>query len=60
MAVSLPAAADEVIFDDLIVQGSQCVGLGCEEGVDFQFDTLRLSSDNPLIRFQDTSSSAQC
>jgi len=59
MAVSLPAAADQVILDDLIILGSQCVGLGCEADVDFQFDTLRLRSDNPLIRFQDTSSSAQ-
>jgi autotransporter adhesin len=55
---SIQAMADQVINDDLIVQGSQCVGLGCGEGEVFDFDTLKLKSDNPLIRFVDTSSSA--
>lgn len=55
---SFPAVADQVINDDLIVNGSQCVGFGCEEGEVFDFDTLKLKSDNPQIRFQDTSSTA--
>jgi hypothetical protein len=52
------AAADEVILDDLIVDGSLCVGLEC--GIDevFDFDTIKLKSDAPRIRFQDTSSTS--
>ncbi len=54
---SFQAAADEVISDDLIVNGSECVGFGCAEGEIFGFDTLKLKSDNPQIRFVDTSNS---
>ena len=50
--------ADEVINDDLIVGGSMCVGLGCADGEDFLFDTIRLISDNPQISFEDTSTAA--
>jgi hypothetical protein len=50
--------ADEVIVDDLIIDGSICVGLGCVADEEFGFDTVRLVSDNPLIRFQDTSTTA--
>lgn len=50
--------ADEVILDDLIVDGSMCVGLGCVADDNFGFDTIRLVSDNPQIRFQDTSSTS--
>ena len=53
-----PVMADEVISDDLIVNGSTCVGLGCVADEDFGFDTIRLISDNPQIRFVDTSISA--
>ena len=64
LAFSLPAAADEVILDDLIVlgdgfdTGGVCVGGGCEDGEVFDFDSLKLKSSDPLIRFVDTSSSA--
>tara|TARA_R110002095_G_C4225880_1_gene237544 strand:+ start:881 stop:1420 length:540 start_codon:yes stop_codon:yes gene_type:complete len=50
--------ADEVIADDLIVQGSLCAGVDCVEDVDFGFDTLKLQSASPQIVFQDTSSSS--
>ena len=50
--------ADEVILDDLIVDGSICIGLGCVADEEFGFDTIRLVSDNPQIRFQDTSNTA--
>lgn len=52
---SQQAAADEVILDDLIVDGSLCVGLECTSGEVFDFDTIKLKSDAPRIRFQDTS-----
>src|ERR1043165_6075913 len=52
------AAADQVIADDLIVQGSTCVGLDCVNNESFGFDTLRLKENNTRIKFQDTSTSA--
>ena len=50
--------ADQVILDDLIVDGSTCIGQDCVNGESFGFDTLRLKENNLRIKFQDTSSSA--
>lgn len=52
------ARADQVIADDLIVDGSLCVGLDCVNGESFGFDTLRLKENNLRIKAQDTSASA--
>jgi hypothetical protein len=52
------AAADFVIADDLIVQGSACVGLDCVNNESFGFDTIRLKENNTRIKFDDTSTSA--
>ncbi len=49
---------DDVIPDDLIVQGSACVGLDCVNGEAFGFDTIRLKENNTRIQFDDTSTSA--
>ena len=43
-----PANADQVINDDLIVVGSECVGFDCASGEVFGFDTLRLKENNLL------------
>ena len=56
--VAMPAAADQVILDDLIVDGSICVGLDCVNGESFGFDTLRLKENNLRIRAVDTSSTS--
>jgi endosialidase-like protein len=56
--VSLRAMPDDVIPDDLIVQGSACVGLDCVNGESFSFDTIRLKENNTRISFNDTSTSA--
>ncbi len=53
-----PSFADQVILDDLIVDGSICVGIDCANGESFGFDTLRLKENNLRIKFQDTSTSA--
>ncbi len=53
-----PAPRDQVILDDLIVDGSICAGLDCVNGESFGFDTLRLKENNLRIKFQDTSTSA--
>lgn len=52
------AHADQQILDDLIVDGSICVGQDCVNGESFGFDTIRLKENNLRIRFQDTSNSA--
>ncbi len=46
---------DQVIADDLIVQGSDCVGLDCVNSESFGFDTIRLKENNTRIKFEDTS-----
>ena len=49
---------DQVIADDLIVQGSICAGLDCVNNEDFGFDTIRVKENNTRIQFDDTSTSA--
>ena len=51
-------AKDQVILDDLIVDGSACIGVDCVNGESFGFDTLRLKENNLRIKFDDTSASA--
>jgi hypothetical protein len=46
---------DQVIADDLVVQGSTCSGLDCINNEDFGFDTLRVKENNTRIQFFDTS-----
>jgi len=53
-----PVVNDQVIPDDLIVQGSECVGLDCVNNENFGFDTIRLKENNTRIHFDDTSTSA--
>jgi len=57
-ALSTAAYADQQILDDLIVDGSICVGQDCVNGESFGFDTLRLKENNLRIKAQDTSNSA--
>ena len=54
----MPQFVDQVFMDDLIVQGSTCVGFDCDNGESFGFDTQRLKENNLRIKFQDTSNSA--
>jgi len=49
------ANLDQVIPDDLIVQGSACIGLDCVNNESFGFDTIRLKENNTRIKFEDTS-----
>jgi hypothetical protein len=50
-------AADNVVLDDQIVDGSLCVGMDCINGENFGFDTFRLKENNLRIHFEDTSNS---
>jgi hypothetical protein len=52
------AHADFVINDDLIVDGSACIGFDCVNGEVFSFDTIRLKENNLRIKFDDTSVAA--
>lgn len=51
-------AADQVILDDLIVRGNECLGTDCVNNESFGSDTLRIKTLTPRIKFDDTSSSA--
>ena len=53
-----PTTKDQVINDDLIVDGSACIGFDCVNGESFGFDTLRLKENNLRIHADDTSNSA--
>ena len=53
--LSLGVMPDDVVPDDQIVQGSECVGLDCVNGEVFGFDTIRLKENNTRIQFDDTS-----
>lgn len=54
----IDAIADQQILDDLIVDGSACIGVDCVNGESFGFDTIRLKENNLRIKFYDTSTSA--
>jgi hypothetical protein len=51
-------ALAQVIAQDLITQGSLCVGIDCTSTESFGFDTIRLKENNLRIKFDDTSTSA--
>ena len=52
------AVMAQVFTQDVVVQGSQCIGVDCSSSPSFGFDTLRLKENNLRIKFDDTSSSA--
>jgi hypothetical protein len=49
---------DIVHLDDVIIDGSLCVGFDCVNGESFGFDTIRLKENNLRIKFDDTSTAA--
>jgi hypothetical protein len=57
LLISSSSYSDQVILDDLIVVGSVCAGSGCTDTEVFNFDTAVFKSDDPVVRFQDTSAS---
>ncbi len=50
---------DQVILDDLIVDGSICVGQDCVNGESFGFDTSRLQETTLRVRAVDASATAR-
>ncbi len=57
-AGSTVSIADQVILDDLIVDGSACIGQDCVNGESFGFDTIRLKENNLRIKAEDTSTTS--
>jgi hypothetical protein len=53
-----PRPNDQVIADDLIVQGNICAGSDCLNNEVFSFENLLLKANNTRIRFDDTSATA--
>ncbi|MEK6372659.1 MAG: hypothetical protein AABO58_08180 [Acidobacteriota bacterium] len=53
-----PKPLDQVYADDIIVQGSACIGLDCVNNESFGFDTIRMKENNTRIKFEDTSTGA--
>ena len=51
------AMADDVIADDIIVQGKACIGVPCVNGESFGTGTLRLKDTETRIDFIDTNTS---
>jgi hypothetical protein len=51
----LSGAMDIVHADDVIIDGSLCVGNDCYSGLEFGFDTIVLMENNLRIFFDDTS-----
>ncbi len=50
--------AAQVFVQDVVIQGSNCVGIDCVSSESFGFDTIRLKENNLRLKFQDTSASA--
>ncbi|MEO0778223.1 MAG: tail fiber domain-containing protein [Bacteroidota bacterium] len=48
----------QVFADDVVAQGSLCVGIDCTTSESFGFDTQRFKENNLRINFDDTSASA--
>ena len=49
---------DQMVPDDLIVDGKGCIGLGCANGEGFGAEALRLKQSLVRLRFEDTSAAA--
>jgi hypothetical protein len=56
--LTLAPTKDFLINDDLIVDGSACIGFDCVNGESFGFDTIRVKENNLRIKFDDTSVAA--
>ena len=52
------AHAAQVYNTDLVVKGSECLGIDCEDAPAFGYDTLVFKENNLRIYFEDTSSTS--
>ncbi len=52
------AHAANLILDNQIIQGNECIGMDCSTSESFGFDSLRFKENNLRIHIDDTSSSS--
>ena len=57
-ALDIVTAPDQMVTDDLIVDGKGCIGLGCTNNESFGAEALRLKQSVVRLRFEDTSTQA--
>lgn len=57
-APRVTAAPDQIVPDDLIVDGKGCIGLGCSNNEVFGAEALLLKQSVVRLRFEDTSAQA--
>lgn len=55
LGLAVEGLADQVIPDDLVIQGDLCAGLDCLGDYPFNGNTVALRENNTRIRFEDTS-----
>jgi len=55
---NLSSIQAQTFTTDVIVQGSECVGVDCSSSESFGFDTLRFKENNLRVHFNDTSTSS--
>ena len=55
LLVAMSGKADQIIADDLIVEGAACVGVDCVNGESFVGDELKLKENNTRVRMVDKS-----
>jgi hypothetical protein len=58
LALAMPAGAQMVVNEDLIVTGNVCSGFDCTSSETFAFDSLKVKENNTRLLFDDTSTSA--
>lgn len=56
--MALPSAGDQLLPDDMVVQGNICVGLDCVNGESFSSGPLKFKENNLRLRLYDTSAVA--
>jgi hypothetical protein len=57
--LSVSSLHAQLFTTDVIIQGSECVGIDCVSGEAFGFNTILLKENNLRIKFDDTSASAE-
>ena len=58
LCTSLAASAVEVVNDDLVVIGRECVGVDCSAAGEGGLDIIKMKHNNTKLLFDDTSTSA--
>lgn len=55
LTLSFSTFANEILFDDLIIQGNVCIGASCEPGEDLKSNVATIKGEDVKIIIEDTS-----